>query len=89
MVRHRNVGEARAVKCRHQEVARAADTIAREHAARAVGAMAAGARPTSSMRVRIAKARNRAAPVGLGPVGALLLLRDGPAACTQARTTFT
>ena len=62
----RDVGEAGAMQRRHQEVAGAADAVAGEHAAGAVGAVRRGRQADEQQpRVGIAEARHRAAPVGL------------------------
>ncbi len=90
VTRRRDVGKAGTMQRRHEEVAGAADAVAGEDAPRAIGAVRRGRQPDEQHpRIRIAKAGHRPAPIGLCPVGALLLMCDRPAVRAQARTAFT
>src|SRR5262249_45617003 len=81
---------AGAVERRHQEIAGAADAIAGEDAAGAVGAVRRWRETHEQQaRARIAGAGHRPAPVGLVAIGAPLLLRDTRAVVAQSRTAIT
>ena len=80
VTRRGDVGEARAMQRRHQEVAGAAVAIAGEHAAGAIGAMRRGREADEQQtRRRIAEAGHRPAPIGVVAVGA----RFSRAICRQ------
>ena len=89
MLRRRDVREAGAMQRRHQEVARAADAVAGEHAAGPVGAVR-GRREADDEQpgARIAEAGNRPGPVGLVAIRAPLLASDARAVRAQARTAL-
>ena len=71
------IGEAGGVERCHQEVAGAARAVAREDAARSVGAVRGGRESDEDdARTRIAEARNGPAPVRVIPIGRALLGGD-------------
>ena len=88
-LRRRDVGEAGAVQRGHQEVARAADAVAGEDAAGAVGAVR-GRRQADDQqpRARIAEARHRPRPVDVVAKRATLFATDPLAVLTQPRAAF-
>ena len=89
ILRGRDVRVAGAMQCRHEEVARAADPIAREHAAGPIGAVG-GRREADDQQPGegIAEAGNRPGPVDVVAVHAPLLASDARAVGTQTGTPF-
>ena len=89
MPRRRDVREARAMECRHEKVAGAADPIAREHPSGAIGAVGGRCEADDAQAgVRIAEAGHRPRPVGIVAKCAPLLAADARAVGAQARTPF-
>jgi hypothetical protein len=84
-LRCRHVGEAVVVQRSHQEIARAAATVAGEHASRAVGAMG-GRRQAKDQDSgeRVTESRHRTTPVGIASERGSLLPRDALTVRAQA-----
>ena len=82
----RDVGEARSMERGHEEVARAAGTVAREYAARAVRSVRGRSEPEEQEACcLIAEAGDGSAPVRIVAVGALLFAGDSRAVRAQPR----
>ena len=70
----------------HQEIA---GPVAGEHASGPVRAVCGGRQSHEQQsRIWIAKSGNRAAPVGVAPMCAFLLVRDAATVLSQARAAF-
>jgi hypothetical protein len=83
----RLIGEAGAVHRPHEEIAGAADAVARKDAAGPIRAVRGGRQPEhEDPRTRIAEPRDRAAPVGVLSKRRALLPRDPLAVLAQPRT---
>ncbi len=89
VLRGRDIGVAGAVEGRHQEVAGAADAIAREDAAGAIRAVGRRRQADDEYpRPRIAEAGNRPCPVRLIAICAPLLVSDSGAVGAKTRAAI-
>lgn len=90
MLRRWNAGEAGVVHRPHQEIARAAGSVAGEDAAGAVGAVRRGRQANDQQTcARVAKTGHRLAPIDIVAVRGFLLNGDALTVRAQPRAALT